>query len=71
MCFREDKTRGRHTEGVSICRWWDGVSSILNPVVLIGKVTLEQGPEGDVGGSHHILPGEGCSRQTEGPVQTL
>lgn len=47
------------------------MSSILNPVVLIGKVMLEQGPEGDVGGRHHILPGEGCSRQREDPVQTL
>lgn len=37
------------------------VSSTLKPVVLIGKVTCEQGPAGDVGGSHHRLLGKGQS----------
>lgn len=46
-------------------------TSILKPMVLIGKVTFEQRSGGDVGRSHHKLLGEGHSRQRknvyEGP----
>lgn len=46
-----------------------GVNSLLSPGVLIGQVTFEKRPEGDVGRSHHRLLWEKCSRQKEKHVQ--
>lgn len=41
------------------------MNSILSPMVVFEKVTFEQRPEGDVGGSHHRLLWEECFRQKE------
>lgn len=58
-CTLEIGARGR--ECVSSAGGGISVSSTLKPVVLIRKVTCEQGPEGEVGGSHHRLLGKGKS----------